>query len=460
MAKPNRTCFGRGMCLHIGHCCDFWVDDGMCVCNPVDAAEYPNEQRLYAGGGVRGFASPNIRTIFPNGSDKIHTFNRGDYCWVYWNWDSSTFGTVKFELRDGNTVKATRSTKIVAAPAPAGSLELVKLKSQSGDVVSADRGCTILGSWRNLTGTDANFNVAVIVDGVEYYKTEWIQAGNASSTMFYVRFDTPGTYEITATNNPNNLRASVTALQASTIKIKTTPPVSLLAKIGKAQLLTHQTWGSTNDIDFSHGIYNFEIATIPDGYRVTSTSIPEGEFTHDKDLTILVELEQIPEPKVCTEGEKRNPTTCWDSSTIHGEVCRNNAWVPTGETCPPKPECTEGDKKDGYVCVDGKWCIAPEPDEPVPEPAECTDGDKKAGYICKDGKWVPYTPPVVPPVVPPVTPPVTPPKYLTPEQADERIRAGLPCYIKCVLPLLDTLPGIPYTPGMWVPTFCAITTEQ
>ena len=135
--------------------------------------------------------------------------------------------------------------------------------------------------------------------------------------------------------------------------------------------------------------------------------------------------------KVCTEGEKRNPKTCWDGTTIHGEVCRNNAWVPSGETCPPKPECKEG--------------------------------DKKAGYICEGGKWVPYTPPVVPPVEPPVTPPVVPPvappKYLTPEEAAERIRAGLPCYIKCTLPILDLLPGIPYTPGMWVPPFCAITTK-
>jgi len=82
------------------------------------------------------------------------------------------------------------------------------------------------------------------------------------------------------------------------------------------------------------------------------------------------------------------------------------------------------------------------------------------------GKWQPapavpepVVPPVEPPVEPPVTPPAAPPKHLTPEEADERIRAGLPCYIKCVLPILDLLPGIPYTPGMWVPPFCEITAE-
>ena len=136
------------------------------------------------------------------------------------------------------------------------------------------------------------------------------------------------------------------------------------------------------------------------------------------------------DPSVCTEGEKRAEETCWDGSAIHKEVCRGNEWVPSGETCPPKPECTEGDKKAGYICKDGKWQTAPA----VPEP-------------------------VVPPVEPTVTPPAAPPEYLTPEEADERIRAGLPCYIKCVLPILDLLPGIPYTTGMWVPPFCEITTE-
>jgi len=129
--------------------------------------------------------------------------------------------------------------------------------------------------------------------------------------------------------------------------------------------------------------------------------------------------------KVCTEGSKRLATICPDGSVIHRDVCRNNAWVPTGETCPPKPECTEGDKKAGYVCVAGKWQTT------VP----------------------------VPVVEEPEVKPVAPPKYLTPAEADERIRAGLPCYIKCTLPILDLLPGIPYTPGMWVPPFCAITTE-
>jgi hypothetical protein len=48
---------------------------------------------------------------------------------------------------------------------------------------------------------------------------------------------------------------------------------------------------------------------------------------------------------------------------------------------------------------------------------------------------------------------------ITPEEAVSRYNTGLPSYIKCVLPILNMLPGIPYTPGMWVPPFCIITEE-
>jgi len=47
---------------------------------------------------------------------------------------------------------------------------------------------------------------------------------------------------------------------------------------------------------------------------------------------------------------------------------------------------------------------------------------------------------------------------ITTQEAEERYESELPCYIKCTLPILDMLPGIPYTPGMWIPPFCAIST--
>jgi len=48
---------------------------------------------------------------------------------------------------------------------------------------------------------------------------------------------------------------------------------------------------------------------------------------------------------------------------------------------------------------------------------------------------------------------------ITTQAAEERYESGLPCYIKCVLPILNMLPGIPYTPGAWVPPFCVIATK-
>ena len=94
--------------------------------------------------------------------------------------------------------------------------------------------------------------------------------------------------------------------------------------------------------------------------------------------------------------------------------------------------------------------LVPTPSEvEVPyEPGEgCVEGaytaDRK--MVCRGGVWVPVEPGVS--------------KYLTVEEANERVRMGLPCYIKCVLPILDLLPGLPYTPGAWVPPLCAITEE-
>jgi len=51
----------------------------------------------------------------------------------------------------------------------------------------------------------------------------------------------------------------------------------------------------------------------------------------------------------------------------------------------------------------------------------------------------------------------TPPLPVTPEDAAEGIRAGKKYYIKFGIPILSLLPGLPYTPGMWVPWGCIIT---
>lgn len=97
--------------------------------------------------------------------------------------------------------------------------------------------------------------------------------------------------------------------------------------------------------------------------------------------------------------------------------------------------------------------VAPEiPDEVPP----CPEGKIIGEYICRGGDWVRYA---APPVTPPGVPPVAPPKYLTPAEADERIRTGLPVYIKCVIPLLDLLPGLPYISGIPILPGFALTAK-
>jgi len=137
---------------------------------------------------------------------------------------------------------------------------------------------------------------------------------------------------------------------------------------------------------------------------------------------------------------------------------------------PTTPPCTEGaytaDRV--MVCRGGKWVPVSTPPAP-----ECKEGDKKAGYVCSGGKWVPVsTPPSPGPAVPPAPGPAVPPapgpevpvpgapaKYLTPDEALLRIRAGEKCYIKSTLPVLSMLPGIPYMQGIPILPGFAITTE-
>jgi hypothetical protein len=132
-------------------------------------------------------------------------------------------------------------------------------------------------------------------------------------------------------------------------------------------------------------------------------------------------------PFVCAEGEVRSPETCWDDTTIHGEVCRDNTWVPSGATCPPKPECTEGDKKPGHVCSGGKWVPVGTPPAP-----ECTEGDKKPGYVCSGGKWVPVGMPGPMPHGAPST-----------IEAPEIIPGIKPPRVPQLIPSLEKLPLLP-----------------
>ena len=172
---------------------------------------------------------------------------------------------------------------------------------------------------------------------------------------------------------------------------------------GAGQYVTARKWdfGDGRTATTSRATHAYTSAgTYTVRYTVTNNC---GESTYKE---TVVEVKPV-----CTEGEKRNPKTCWDGSKIYELVCRDNRWVSTGEKCPEKP--------------------------PV----------------------VPPVPPVEPPVTPPVEPPVAPPKYLTYEEALARINAGLPVYIKFDIPILDMLPAVAW--ALWMPVLpgMILTTE-
>jgi hypothetical protein len=51
----------------------------------------------------------------------------------------------------------------------------------------------------------------------------------------------------------------------------------------------------------------------------------------------------------------------------------------------------------------------------------------------------------------------TPPKSVSIEDANMGYAIGTPYFIKSSLPILCCFPGLPYTPGMWVPPMCVIS---
>ena len=140
-----------------------------------------------------------------------------------------------------------------------------------------------------------------------------------------------------------------------------------------------------------------------------------------------------PIDEVCEEGE-----------VVGDMICRGGVFVPIA---PPdgKPCSPEGayDATGTQICSGGVWVTVGE--EPgagcTVEGAYSADGTK----ICRGGVWVLVT----------EEPEVR--KYITVEEANERVRMGLPCYIKCVLPILDLIPGFPYMQGIPILPGFAIT---
>ncbi|MCD6163457.1 MAG: hypothetical protein J7K40_13735 [candidate division Zixibacteria bacterium] len=160
--------------------------------------------------------------------------------------------------------------------------------------------------------------------------------------------------------------------------------------------------------------------------------------------------------KKCVNGKLVYEKWCGASDTCEGGVCVPPAGV-TPPT-PPTPTCDEGAIVCEYNEAEGRYMLKKCVNGKLVYEKWCGASDTCEGGVCVPPAGVtPPTPPTPHGAVPIVTP-TTEKKYLSRDEATVRINAGLPCYIKCVLPVLDTLPGIPYTPGAWVPPLCAITT--
>ncbi len=143
--------------------------------------------------------------------------------------------------------------------------------------------------------------------------------------------------------------------------------------------------------------------------------------------------------KKCVNGKPVYEKWCGADDTCDGGVCIPPAAVTPTPTCEEGAIVCEYNEAEGrYLlmkCVNGK---------PVYE-KWCGASDTCEGGVCISPSGEPH---------------VASPKYLTPEEAAERVRAGLPCYIKCIIPILDLLPGIPYTPGFPILPGFAITAES
>jgi len=317
----------------------FFADGGMCLNSPIDAAEYPQGNRLYVYGNVGGYSRPNIRTIRAGYSDDVYYASSGsDYMWIYWNWGGYS-GSVTFQLRDGTSVRASISCTIVAPTPPPPTIHKiveiyntdVQQSAKSGSVVP------IAISIRSI-GTDA-----------QWHEAAWEQPKYA--------------YE--ADVGDQRYAFMFSKVFVNDIYVGRTPPKYCTVIWYKEKI--------------ESAVQNFNMV-MPDSNANVRIDLFSSYVMHDYQIdskTFAVEL--IP----CTEGEKRYPETCWDGSTIHYEECKYNKWISTGEECPTdpcegvicEPECFGFDYHntvcEGGSCVQADLIMANDPDcgyiSPTPE---------------------------------------------------------------------------------------------
>ena len=288
MAKPDRKCFGRGVCMHIGTAVDFWADDGMCLKNPVDAASYPGGTRIYAGANTNRSWNSQFKIYCDGIFDQTISIGRGgDYCWMWWEWPGWN-GTLRIDYCNGDSVIYSRSTVL-------------------GVIKQCDEGekRTPSTCWDKST-----INAEVCKSGV------WTLSGETCPIM-------PA---------PGEKRTPSTCWDGSVIH----------AEIFDATLMQWLPTGETCPVIPDPGEKRkftcWDGSVIYDAIFDATLKqwLPTGETC----------------PIMPAPGEKRTPSTCWDLSVIHAEIfdATLKQWLPTGETCPVMP--AHGEKRTPYTCWD------------------------------------------------------------------------------------------------------------
>ncbi|MFA5154070.1 MAG: hypothetical protein WC554_16085, partial [Clostridia bacterium] len=126
-------------------------------------------------------------------------------------------------------------------------------------------------------------------------------------------------------------------------------------------------------------------------YAITASFAGDSEYESSAVSDILTA--QL----VCSPGDTRSPTTCWDGSTIYGEVCnpQGSGYVPSGASCPV--ETADGAVRNIVYCWDGTTIQSQEVYSRTDHlwhtqtftcPTEPLDGATRNVIYCTDGTTV------------------------------------------------------------------------
>jgi len=372
MAKSKRLCwYGTGV-LHIGTCADAWEDKGGCVCEPADAVSYPSGQNIYAAAVKPSRASGwNIKTYFNGVYDSTYDAKaRWPFFYVWWRSGGWT-GEVRFDLCNGSSVVATRSTRW-------GPEKITCTPSISSLIVPAKI------TLENIDPTD--LMSALIVKSVPTPISAKMSAPCTQNSGSAVAPAKLFPMDLNLTIDDGKPRYTVlvqTDVSGFISKDITAPIKQWLAIKTLAQL--KRISGIKLILDY-HGTVEFENASA------------DGRWYDTKKVEKYVPIE-LPTPGGCTED---TTFTCPDGTVITTGICNTATGVitPTGNVCPPP--CEHGAKE--YIpCADGtrvmtKICIPPNWYDTKSDCEHCTpsgsrtiicpDGVEMTSHRCVDGVWV------------------------------------------------------------------------